>query len=75
MFAKEYLVVEVALPTNTFIKRFIVVKGEFPTQEFRSPGWVHSTEVGWWTRMTNFVLEELKAPLIKSGLGDSVMAT
>ena len=43
---------------TTFLNAFMKVGGDFPV-EFRSPGWIHSTERYWWGRMVSFVLADL----------------
>ena len=42
----------------TFIKQFLEVGGDFPS-EFLATGWIHSTDKNWWCRMVGFVLTEL----------------
>ncbi|ONK77510.1 uncharacterized protein A4U43_C02F7330 [Asparagus officinalis] len=74
-FEKKDLAQEAPLPTNIFIRQFIDARSEFSAQAFRSPGWLFSGEDGWWTRMVEFVLEELNEPLVQSGLTILVLAT
>lgn len=38
---------EIPKQANCFINRFMKVKGEFPTSEFKAIGWVHTTEKMW----------------------------
>ena len=75
LFEKKELVQEMPRPANIFIRQFLATQGEFSTQTFRSPGWICSGEGGWWTRMVDFVLEELKDSLTQSGLTIPVLAT
>ena len=75
LFSRGYPLGETASPANTFMRRFLAAKGEFPTAVFRAPGWVHSSKTGWWARMIEFVLAELKEPLAQSGLACPIMAT
>ena len=75
LFEKKELVQEMPRPANIFIRQFLATQGEFSTQTFRSPGWICSGEGGWWTRMVDFVLEELKESLAQSGLTVPVLAT
>jgi len=47
----------------TFIKQFLDVRGDFPS-EFRATGWFHSTDKNWWGRMAGFALAEFEYLLI-----------
>jgi len=49
-------------------------KGDFLKSEFWALGWVHSTDKTWWARMVGFILEELREPLVQSGLYQAVRA-
>jgi len=58
---------------TTFLNAFMKAEGDFPV-EFRSPGWVHSTEKYWWGRMVSFVLAHLGDLLEHMGLYPAVRA-
>ena len=58
---------------TTFLNAFMKVGGDFPV-EFRSPGWVHSTEKYWWGRMVSFVLADLRGLLEQAKLYQAVRA-
>ena len=58
---------------TTFINQFMKVRGDFPI-DFRSLGWVHSSDRSWWGKMVGFVLVELGALLEQVGLYHAVRA-
>jgi len=58
---------------TTFLNAFMEAEGDYPV-EFRSPGWVHSTERYWWGRMVSFVLTDLGDLLEHVGLYPAVRA-
>ena len=43
----KYLTGEIPYRAATFINRFMVAKGDFPSDEFRSMWWIHSSEKQW----------------------------
>jgi len=53
----EYLTGETPQLAATFIKQFLDVRGDFPS-EFHATDWVHSTDKNWWCRMVGFALVE-----------------
>jgi len=67
----EYPKGETPQLASTFINHFLKVRGNFPA-DFRPPGWVHSTDKSWWSRMVGFVLTELRSLLTQVGLYHSV---
>jgi len=69
----EYPMGETPQFTATFIKQFLDVRGDFPS-EFRATGYVHSTDKNWWCRMVWFALEEFGDLLLQPGLYGAVMA-
>ena len=54
---KDVLVRENPAMARTFLNLFIKAKGNYPTTDFRTLGWVHSTKKQWWSHLTLYVLE------------------
>ena len=69
----EYPMGETPQLGATFIKQFLEVGGDFPS-EFCATGWVHSIDKNWWYRMVGFVLTELGNLLLQAGLYGAVRA-
>ena len=59
---------------NSFINRFMAVKGEFPLSEFQAMGWVHPSQRKWWTRLASYVTKQLRESLLQLGLYSAVRA-
>jgi len=51
----EYQNGETPQLNTTFINQFLKVRGDF-SADFRPPGWVHSTDKSWWSRMVDLFL-------------------
>jgi len=69
----EYPTGETPQLAATFIKQLLDVRGDFPS-EFRTTGWVHSTDKNWWGRMVGFTLAEFEGLLLQAGLYGAVRA-
>ena len=69
----ELPVGEIPKLATTFLNNFMEAEGDYPV-EFRSPGWVQSTENYWWGRMVGFVLTDLGDLLEHVGLRSAVRA-
>ena len=57
---------------DSFISQFMTAKGEFSPSKFWAMGWVHPSQKTWWTRMVSYVTEQLREPLLLSGLYSAV---
>ena len=62
----EYLMGETLLLTATFIKQFLDVGSDFPS-EFCATGWVHFSDKNWWCKMVGFALAEFGDLLYRLG--------
>lgn len=71
---KEYLVGETPKISSIFLNCFAVVHGEFPYQDFRPLGWMHSSEKGWWYVLTAFILQKFESPLTRIGFYRTIRA-
>jgi len=67
----EYPTRETPQLAATFIKQFLDVKADFPS-EFRATGWIYSTDKNWWGRMVGFTLEELEDLLLQARLYEAI---
>jgi len=70
----EYPIGETSHQAAMFIDEFMAVKDEFPKDELRALGWVHSSDKYWWSRMVGFVLEDMKKELIQTSFYAAVRA-
>lgn len=57
---------------NTFLNDFLRLKGQYPTHNFHTLGWIHSINKMWWCRMIRFVLSKFEAIMKDIGLYGAV---
>ena len=59
---------------QTFGNQFFRVHDKYPTNDFRTPGWIHPTKA-WWRDLTLYVLAHFEEDLRRLGLYETVRAT
>ena len=59
---------------QTFGKQFLRVNGNYPTTDFRAPGWIHPPKA-WWKNLTLNILAHFGEDLERLGLCEAVRAT
>lgn len=62
---KEHPMVETAIRVKTFISQFASVGDQYPSHNFRTPEWIHSTKNIWWGR---YILDTQEQGLKEIGL-------
>lgn len=65
---KDYLVSEAPYRANIFLNRFMTIKEQYPPQNFRTPGWIHSTNKMWWSMIVRLMMSTFEAILEDLGL-------
>ena len=60
---------------QTFLNQFIKVDSNYPTTDFRTSGWVHSTKKQWWSNLTLYAMEYFGDDLRELGLYNVVRTT
>lgn len=66
--AKDFPLSKSPKLASTFLNDFLKFKGHYPANNFRTPGWVYSTDRMRWSRMISFMLTNFKATLKDIGL-------
>ena len=68
LYRPEFPVGETPASGGTFIHQFKAAGGNYPASDFRTLGWIHFQEKGWWHRLTGHVIDNLGRLLIKAWL-------
>ena len=74
LYRPEFPIGETPASGGAFIHQFKLAGGNYPASDFRTLGWVHHQEKGWWHRLTGHVIDNWGGLLTKARLQTAVRA-
>ena len=74
LYRPEFPMGETPASVGAFIHQFKMAGGNYPASDFRTLGWIHFQEKGWWHRLTGHVIDNLGRLLVKARLLTAVRA-